>query len=181
MTGLQNWFETSSFKDNHNDQWVVVGLLQHYMGDHWSLMMIDNYMITRLFWWSQSTFVAWWSIINYCNNAYTKRYDKHDKRIMATYNCCTTMMINPTYTKMKPWIGRKKIMRTYHHCTTILLTQNKIMNGRKKNYGHLPQCNYRTTMMIDSTYTNKTTNKRGKNHGHLPLHDYYTTTHDRFY
>jgi hypothetical protein len=45
----------------------------------------------------------------------------------------------------------------------------------------LPQCNYRTTMMIDSTYTNKTTNKRGKNHGHLPLHDYYTTTHDRFY
>jgi hypothetical protein len=35
------------------------------------------------------------------------------KTSMATYNCHTTMMIDTTYTKMKPWIERGKIMGTY--------------------------------------------------------------------
>jgi hypothetical protein len=35
------------------------------------------------------------------------------KNSMATYICHTTMMIDTTYTKMKPWPWRKKIMGTY--------------------------------------------------------------------
>ncbi len=39
MINLQNWFETLSFKDNHNDQWVVIKLLQHCMDDHWVVVL----------------------------------------------------------------------------------------------------------------------------------------------
>jgi hypothetical protein len=96
------------------------------------------------------------------------------KNNMATYNCHTTMMINTTYTKMKPWPRRQKIMRNYHR-TTILPTQNKTRNRREKNYGYLPKCDCHTTMIIDFAYTNETMNKKEKNDGHLPLHDRCTT------
>ncbi len=81
---------------------------------------------------------------------------------MATHNCYTMMMIDVTYTKTKPWKGRKKIMCTYHHHTTILPTQNATMNKRKTNYGHLSQNDCHTTMMINFAYTNKIMNKREK-------------------
>lgn len=97
------------------------------------------------------------------------------KNSMATYNRHTTMMIDTTYTKMKPWPRRGKKLCNYHH-TTILPTQNETMNRRGKIYGHLPKWYCHTTMIIDFAYTNETMNKRGKNDGHLPLHDHCTTT-----
>jgi hypothetical protein len=31
---LQDWPKTSSFKDDHDDQWATIGLLWCYLGDH---------------------------------------------------------------------------------------------------------------------------------------------------
>ncbi len=137
--------------------WIVVQWLGCCLGNHNGCLLASDGS------WSATMMLTQNEMMNMIKNN------------MATYNCHTMMMIDTTYTKMKPWPRRKKTMCNYH-CTTNLLTQNETKNRREKNYGHLPTCDCHTTMMIDFAYTNETMNKKEKNDGHLPLHDHCTTT-----
>jgi hypothetical protein len=81
-------------------------------------------------------------------------------------------MINTTYTKTKPWLGRKKIMCTYHWIRPSFYLHKMIpwIEGKKIT------CTYHDVIVTSQWWSILLTQirpwiRRGKIHGNLPPHD----------
>jgi hypothetical protein len=124
--------------NDHDDQWANIGLLSCYMGDHWWWWMVAQWLgyylgnVNRWLFRHYHTkmTIKWWITDYYPNNDNGRQPNDGSwtpmmmptqnemmntiKKIMATYNCHTTMMINETMNR------RENIMCTYHHHTMVI-------------------------------------------------------------